>query len=164
MAPIVSRAAACAQLLRHLTETLRTWPSGTVLALRHPDLPKAVLHDGVTMGLAADFDEDGPEGASAVFTIRYWVIGATPENSDRYFDLLVAAWQAAGRPVQVEQAHPRAGCTKTADGYRFSVGLSLNGYLSLAGSTPPFWSHGPDGPDGSGGTGASSLLPPRIGL
>ncbi|WP_380236757.1 hypothetical protein [Kitasatospora aburaviensis] len=165
--PIVSRAAACAQLLRHFTETLRTWPAGTALALRHPDLPKAVLHGGVTMGLALDFDEEGPDDASAVFTIRYWVIGATPENSDRYFDLLVAAWQADGRPTRVEQAHPRAGYAETTDGYRLSASRSLNGYLSVAGSTPPFrlrGPHGPHSPNGSGGTGGSGLLPPRIEL
>ncbi|MFD0351300.1 hypothetical protein ACFQ0M_45240 [Kitasatospora aburaviensis] len=95
MVPIVSRAAACAQLLRHFTETLRTWPAGTALALRHPDLPKAVLHGGVTMGLALDFDEEGPDDASAVFTIRYWVIGATPRTPTG----TSTSWWRRGRPT-----------------------------------------------------------------
>ncbi|MFJ3788553.1 hypothetical protein [Kitasatospora sp. NPDC090091] len=78
---------------------------------------------------------------------------------DRYLDLLVGAWQAAGRPAQDERDEcPRAGYTRTPDGYGLSAVQSLNGHLGLGGSTASFWWDGQDGPDGS------SLLPSRIEL
>lgn len=147
--PIVTQAAARAQLLRHLTETLRSLPAELSLALWHPDLPKARLHDGVTL-FGSPFDDDDDEagsadgqgwdiGRSAVFDIRYWMVGTTPDTSGTYLDLVMRAWGDRGWTTQASRdSMPLAGYAQSPDDYGFSVLQSINGYLSVSGTTPTF--------------------------
>ncbi|MFC5747945.1 hypothetical protein [Actinomadura rugatobispora] len=148
MAPTTTEAAARAQLLRHFVRTLRALPAGSALARRHPDLPKAGLHGGITSAV----DADDPDHL-AFFDIAYWVIGATPQNSDRYFELVLDAWREKGWPTRTDRdTSPRAGYTRTTDGFGISVRQSVDGYLSVSGTTPLF------GADSDKGR----PLPPRI--
>ncbi|WP_040790840.1 hypothetical protein [Nocardia paucivorans] len=129
-----TQAAARAQLLRHFTETLRALPMESALALQHPDFPMAGFHHGVIL----PFDED-PDATLEFFDISYWVIGATPDTSDRYFDQVMHVWHAQGRTTRTDRnTRPRTGYTRTSDGYGLTITQSVNGYLSLSGSTPPF--------------------------
>ncbi|MGV9663631.1 hypothetical protein ACWDUL_25825 [Nocardia niigatensis] len=134
MPTATTQAAARAQLLRHLSETLRELPE-LALVLRHPDLPKAQFHAGVTL----PWDDSDPDNPLIFLDIRYWVLGATPETSDQDFDLMLRGWQDRGWATSTEHdARPRIGYARTPDGYTFALTQSVNGYLSLAGSTPPF--------------------------
>ncbi|GAB0107153.1 hypothetical protein JMUB6875_61450 [Nocardia sp. JMUB6875] len=134
MPTVTTRAAARAGLLGHFDAILRVLPAEVSLALRHPDLPKAVMHGGVTMS----WDDSDLDDPLKFLDIRYWVLGSTPETSDRYFDLVIGAWQQLGWETSTEDGLPRAGYARTPDGFDFALMLSLDGYLSLAGSTPPF--------------------------
>ncbi|MEU6580747.1 hypothetical protein [Nocardia sp. NPDC046763] len=134
MATATTRAAARAQLLRHFDATLRSLPAGVGLTLRHPDLPNAVFHNGVTLS----WDGSDPDNTLVFLDIRYWVLGTTPETCDAVFDLVLRAWSEQGWATSTEDAFPRAGYARTPDGYGFALNQSLNGYLSLAGTTPPF--------------------------
>ncbi|MET9485809.1 hypothetical protein [Nocardia sp. NPDC006630] len=132
-----------AQLLRHFTETLRAVPAELALALRHPDLPAAAFHRGVRL----PWDESDPDNLLEFFDIRYWVLGTTPDTSDRYFDLVLRAWREQGWAIRTDDdARPRTGYTQTHDGYGLTLTQSVNGYLSMAGSTPSF---APDSDEGS---------------
>ncbi|MEV6771257.1 hypothetical protein AB0N05_21820 [Nocardia sp. NPDC051030] len=142
MAPATTQAAARAQLLRHFTETLRALPAELALTLRHPDLPAAALHRGVNL----PWDESDPDNPLEFFDIRYWVLGTTPDTSDRYFDLVLSAWGAQGWSTRTDRdSRPRTAYARTSDGYGLTVTQSVNGYLSMAGSTPPF---APDSDEG----------------
>ncbi|BAW04276.1 hypothetical protein [Nocardia seriolae] len=135
MPTATTRAAARAQLLHHFEATLRALPAEVGLALRHPDLPKAVFHSGVDLS----WDGNDPDNPLRFLDIRYWVVGAAPAESDRYFDLVLRAWAEQGWSADEEpDAVPRLGYTRTPDGFGFSLTQSLSGYLSLAGTTPPF--------------------------
>lgn len=130
-----TQAAARAELLRHFTATLAVLPTELSLALRHPDLPKAVFHRGVTL----PWNANDPDDILEFFDISYWVLGTTPDNSDRYFDLVLRAWGGQGWVTRTDgDERPRTGDTRTSDGYGLTVSQSVNGYLSMSGSTPPF--------------------------
>ncbi|WAL68798.1 hypothetical protein ORV05_13835 [Amycolatopsis cynarae] len=134
MRTVETQAAARTQLLRHFTETLCALPPEVSLALRHPDLPHAVLHGGVV--LSGDLNH--PDGW-ATFDIRYWILGTTPNTCDRYFDLVTGAWREWGWASRDEgDARIRMGWADTPAGYGFALTRSVNGYLSMAGSTPLF--------------------------
>lgn len=135
MPPAATQAAIRAQLLRHFTATLRAVPAELALTLRHPDLPKAAFHHGVTLS----WDQSDPDNVLEFFDIRYWVLGTTPDTSDRYFDLVMRAWDDQGWATRNDRdSRPRNGYTQTPDGYGLAITQSLNGYLSIAGATPPF--------------------------
>lgn len=135
MPPVTTQAAARAELLRHFTETLAALPTELALALRHPDLPKAVLHPGVTL----PWNENDPDDILEFFDIAYWVLGTTPDTSDRYFDLVMRAWAERGWATRTEEdSPPRTGDAQTSDGYGLTITQSVDGYLSMSGSTPPF--------------------------
>jgi hypothetical protein len=156
MLPATTQVAARAQLLRHFTETLRILPTESALALRHPDLPKAVLHRGVTLPFNEyDLDDvkSDPDDILGFFDIAYWVIGATSATSDRYFDLVMRAWCDHGWTTRTDRnSRPLAGYARISDGYGLAIRQSVNGFLSMSGSTPPFASDSVEG----------SPLPPRI--
>ncbi|MVU78977.1 hypothetical protein GPX89_17200 [Nocardia sp. ET3-3] len=135
MPTATTRAAARAQLLRHFEATLRVLPVELALTLRHPDLPTAPFHSGVDMS----WDDSDPDNPLKFLNIRYWMLGTTPETSDRSFDLVLRAWSEQGWSIDYNpEAFPRGGYAHTPDGYDFALTQSVNGYLSLAGSTPPF--------------------------
>ncbi|WP_143203605.1 hypothetical protein [Streptomyces sp. CB01580] len=144
MLSIVTQAASRAELLRHLTETLRALPAELSLALWHPDLPKARMHDGVTpfgspFDDDADADEGGDVGRSAVFDIRYWVVGTTPESSGAYLDMVMRVWSDWGWTTRTSKVSPSLDkFAHSPDGYGFSVRQRINGYLSMSGTTPTF--------------------------
>ncbi|MTE11543.1 hypothetical protein [Nocardia aurantiaca] len=132
---MTTQSAARAQLLRHFGETLRALPAQLSLALRHPDLPKAVFHRGVNL----PWDDSDPDNPLVFLDIRYWVLGTTPETSDSAFELVLRAWGDQGWPtISDPDEFPRVGYARTPDGFGFALAQSVNGYLSLAGSTPPF--------------------------
>ncbi|MGW4400451.1 hypothetical protein ACWEHA_34595 [Amycolatopsis nivea] len=136
-----TQAAVRAQLLEHFTETLRALPSGSALVLRHPDLPKAVFHNGVTM--SSDY---GRDETWRFFDIAYWVLGATPETSDQYLELIMRSWRDRDWATTFHENPPvSAGYGRTSDGYGFAIRRSINGYLSLAGATPVFAADSPEG-------------------
>lgn len=135
MPPAATQATVRAQLLRHFTTTLQALPAGTALVLRHPDLPRAALHNGITL----PWDASDPDDALEFFDIRYWLLGTTPDTSDAYFDLVLRTWSEKGWATRTDRdARPRTGYAETPDGYGLTVTQSINGYLSLAGSTPAF--------------------------
>ncbi|MFI6870195.1 hypothetical protein [Nocardia sp. NPDC050406] len=135
MPTATTQAAAREQLLRHFTEILRALPSELALALRHPDLPKAAFHHGVNL----PWDESDPDNPLEFLDIRYWVLGTTPDSSDRYFDLVLRAWREQGWETRsAGDARPRTGYARTSDGYGLTLTQSVNGYLSMSGTTPPF--------------------------
>ncbi|MET8422589.1 hypothetical protein [Nocardia sp. NPDC004860] len=135
MPTATTQSAARAQLLRHLGETLRALPAELSLTVRHPDLPKAVFHRGVTL----PWDDGDPDSPLRFLDIRYWVLGTTPETSERYFESVLRAWTEQGWATSSDPNQlPRAAYARTPDGFGFALTQSVNGYLSLAGSTPPF--------------------------
>ncbi|WHM40795.1 hypothetical protein [Streptomyces sp. BPTC-684] len=135
MSPAETQAAIRAQLLRHFTATLRALPAELALALRHPDLPTATFHRGVNL----PWDPNDPDSLLECFDIRYWVLGTTPDTSDRYFDLVMRAWTDQGWVTRSDRnSRPRSGYTQTPEGYGLSLTQSVNGYLSMSGATPPF--------------------------
>lgn len=136
-----TQAVARARLLGYFTETLRALPSGSALVLRHPDLPKAVFHHGVTLS-----DDYGRDETRRFFDIAYWVLGATAETSDQYLDLTMRSWRDQGWATEFRAKPPvSAGYARTSDGYGFAIRRSLNGYLSMAGTTPVFAADSPEG-------------------
>lgn len=123
--------AAKARLRTHFAEILRCLPPGTALVLRHPELPGAVFHHGVTLSCDYGLDE-----SRRFLDIRYWLLGAGPENCARYFGLVTGYWEARG---WTRTSSPdSAGYADAPDGYGFSITQSVNGYLSVSGSTTPF--------------------------
>lgn len=142
MPSATTQAAAREQLLRHFTETLRVLPPELALALRHPDLPKAAFHHGVNL----PWDDSDPDDLLEFFDIRYWVLGTTPDTSDRYFDLVMRAWSEQGWATRTDDdPGPRTGYARTSDGFGLTITQSVNGYLSIAGTTPPFASDSAEG-------------------
>ncbi|WP_067695708.1 hypothetical protein [Nocardia jejuensis] len=142
MPSATTQAAARAHLLRHFTQTLRALPAEFALTLHHPDLPAANLHRGVNL----PWEQNNPDNLLEFFDIRYWVVGTTPDTSDEYFDLVTKAWTEQSWPTRTDRpARPRTTYTRTPDGYGLTLTQSINGYLSLAGSTPAF---APDSPEG----------------
>ncbi|WP_459549890.1 hypothetical protein [Nocardia sp. X0981] len=134
MPSATTRAAARAQLLRYFAETLRALPTGTSLALRHPDLPAAGFHHGVTLP-----HDDDPDSSAEFFDISYWMVGVGPAESDRYFDLVLRAWRALGAESATDRpTRPRNGYARTSDGYALTITQSVTGHLGLSCSTPPF--------------------------
>ncbi|MFC5887437.1 hypothetical protein RMN57_22905 [Kitasatospora sp. CM 4170] len=149
----MTESAARAQLLQHLTETLRNLPAGSALVRLHPDLPKAAFNAGATVRFEHDLADVDETIVPARFNIAYWVSGLSPADSDRNFDLLLEAWRDSGwRTNATRDAGPRAGYADTIDGFHLALQQSVQGYLSLHGSTPRFW----PGPD------EGSPLPDRI--
>lgn len=130
-----------ARLLGHFAETLRALPSGSALVLLHPDLPKARFHRGVTLS-----DDYGRDETRRFFDIAYWVLGATAETSDQYLDLTMRSWRERGWATEFfAEPPPSAGYASTSDGYGFAIRRSLEGYLSIAGTTPVFAADSPEG-------------------
>ncbi|MFD0360060.1 hypothetical protein ACFQZZ_01175 [Nocardia sp. GCM10030253] len=137
MSPAATEAAARRHLHEYFIETLRTLPPKLSLALYNPAIPTARLGTGITMPCNDDDDSDGI--GPKYFDISYWLVGTTPDASDAHFDLVTKAWNSMGWGVQTERnSRPRAAFTRTPDGYGLSIQQSVNGYLSLSGSTPPF--------------------------
>jgi hypothetical protein len=131
-----TQAAARDQLHRYIIQTLHALPAKLSLSLQHPDLPRALLHRGVTM----PFADDGRDVVSEYFTIGYWMVGITPDAVGAFFDLVVRSWNDFGWPTRVDRSDSgtRAADTHTPDDYQLHIQRSVNGYLSLSGSTPPF--------------------------
>lgn len=140
MPSVTSQAAARTQLLRYFAGTLRALPPDSALALQHPDLPAASFHHGLALPY------DNPDDHAEFFDISYWVIGATPENSNKYFDLVLHAWTVLDTEIRTDrQTRPRTGYARTSDGYGLTVTQSVTGHLSVSGSTPPFDPASPGG-------------------
>ncbi|MEU1985405.1 hypothetical protein [Nocardia sp. NPDC019395] len=115
--------------------TLHALPVGTTLSRAHPDLPRAQLHSGVTLPA----HESAGKVDAAFFDIAYWVIGAPPDSAATYFDLIVRFWNRSGWPIRTDRdSGPRAAYTRTPDHVGLSVRGSIDGHVSLSGSTPPF--------------------------
>lgn len=149
-----TQAAARKQLYRHFVRTLRALPVESALSLLHPDLPRARLHNGVTL----PWDVTDPNIDSVFFDIAYWITGTAPDDTDRYFELIVRSWNAFGWPTRIEgDTPPRAAYTRTSDHFGMSVRQTVDGYLSLAGSTPPF------APDTAEGTPLPQIIPHPLG-
>ncbi len=91
-------------------------------------------------GVTLPFADDGRDVTSEYFSIGYWMIGTTPDTVGRYFDLVVRAWTEFGWPTRTDPDHfrTRAADTHTPDGYELAIQRSVNGWLSLSGSTCPF--------------------------
>ncbi|WP_158684490.1 hypothetical protein [Amycolatopsis orientalis] len=137
---MTTQAVVRARLLSHFTETLRALPSGSALVLRHPDLPNAVFHSGLTLA-----DDYGRDETRRFFDIAYWVLGATAETSGQYLDLTMRSWRARGWATEFRANPPSAGYARTSDGYGFAIRCSINGYVSMAGTTPVFAADSPEG-------------------
>ncbi|MEV0356839.1 hypothetical protein AB0H71_12325 [Nocardia sp. NPDC050697] len=150
MSEVTGATAVRARLCGYLADILHPLPTGSALVLRHPELPDAAFHDGVTLPW-----NDSDTGASLVFAdIAYWVLGPAPDAADDCFDAVLRRWQDRGlTPLRDRAARPRSGTVATADGYRLAVRQSVRGHLSVSGSTPPF----PADPD------AAEPFPDRIG-
>ncbi|WP_416564716.1 hypothetical protein [Nocardia testacea] len=130
-------------LYGHLLGTLRLLPAGSALSLVHPDIPRARLHGGVTL---PDIGT-GTDAPTEVFDISYWVTGIEPEAGGHSFDFVVDSWRRAGWPTRTDRdSAPRAGYTKTPDGFGLSVRESVDGDVSLSGTTPPFLAGSQAGP------------------
>lgn len=157
MPPVTTQASVRARLRLDLTDTVRMLPAGLALVLGHPDLPKAWLGSGVSLPVNEfDLDDvDDPDVVLAVFTILYWVLGAVPETADRCFDLVVRTWAERHWPTRTDRnSRPCVGHghARTPEGYEFAVVQSVNGYLSVSGTTPTFTRDSTEG----------SPFPPRI--
>ncbi|WP_030522658.1 hypothetical protein [Nocardia rhamnosiphila] len=123
------------QLYRHFLRTLRMLPAGSALSLSHPELPQARLHSGVVLPV----DDSAGRVDAEFFDIAYWLVAATPGAESRYFDSIVRAWERFGWPTRADRDfRPRAAYTRTPDHVGFSVQESVDGFVSLSGSTAPF--------------------------
>ncbi|MFI2232505.1 hypothetical protein [Nocardia testacea] len=123
------------QLQRHLLRTLGALPAGSALSLLHPELPQTRLHSGVVLPVG---DSAGQVDAE-FFDIAYWLVAATPGAESRYFDLVVRSWERFGWPTRTDRdSRPRAAYTRTPDRVGLSVQESVDGFVSLSGSTAPF--------------------------
>ncbi|ONM46400.1 hypothetical protein [Nocardia donostiensis] len=137
-----TRAAALDQLYGHLQRTLGVLPGKPALSLVHPAIPQARLHRGVTLPYRAD----DPDDTTEFFDIAYWVVGIAPDAVGACFDRVVRTWIEAGWPTRTDRdAPPRSAFTRTPDRFGLSVRESVDAYLSLSGSTPPFVPGGPVG-------------------
>ncbi|WP_040720378.1 hypothetical protein [Nocardia veterana] len=122
------------RLFRYLERTLIALPIDVRLALSHPRIPGARFHGGVLLPCV-----DG-RADTVFFDIAYWIIGVPADRLDWTFDLIVRGWSEAGWPVDVGRlSRPRAAFARTSDGFGLAVRQSVDGDLSLAGSTPPFF-------------------------
>ncbi|MFE3179228.1 hypothetical protein ACFXPA_23545 [Amycolatopsis sp. NPDC059090] len=137
---MTTQAEARARLLGHFTETLRALPPGSALVRRHPDLPNAAFHRGVTLS-----DDFGLDETRRFFDIAYWVLGATAATADQYLDLTMRSWRDRGWATEFLEDPPPAGYASTSDGYGFAIRCSIDGYLSMAGTTPVFAADSPEG-------------------
>ncbi|MEV0363893.1 hypothetical protein [Nocardia fusca] len=143
MNPEPTQAAAREQLYRYFLRTLRALPAGSVLALSHPELPQARLHSGVALPV----DDSAAEVDAEFFDIAYWLVAAPPRTESDYFDLIVRSWQRFGWPTRTDRdSRPRAAYTRTPDHVGLSVRESVDGFVSLSGSTVPFAVGSPAGP------------------
>ncbi|MGA6208772.1 hypothetical protein ACPESR_28855 [Nocardia testacea] len=123
------------QLHRHFLRTLRALPAGSALSLSHPALPQARLHSGVVLPVG---DSAGQVDAE-FFDIAYWLVTAAPGAESRYFDMTVQSWERFGWPTRIDRdSRPRAAYTRTPDHVGLSVQESVDGFVSLSGSTAPF--------------------------
>ncbi|ONM49257.1 hypothetical protein [Nocardia donostiensis] len=130
-----SEATAREQLHRYLVETLRALPARLSLSQVDPAMPEAVFSPGTTLPCNDNDDEAGPR----YFDIGYWLIGTTAATSDVDIDLVAAAWTRLGwRTHTPHRGRPRAVFCRTPDQYGLTVQQSVDGHLSLFGSTPPF--------------------------
>ncbi|MGW5385181.1 hypothetical protein [Nocardia sp. NPDC003963] len=135
MNPEPTQTRARERLYRHFVRTLRSLPAGSALSLSHPDLPEAQMHAGVILPVG-DYTA---EADTEFFDIAYWVVAASPETEHDYFDLIVQSWNRFGWPIRIERAsRPRAAYTRTPDRSGLSVRESVDGFVSLSGSTAPF--------------------------
>lgn len=138
----LTQAAARAQLYRCIRRTLGAFPAGSTLSLVHPAIPHARLHRGVTL----PYRGTGPDTDTEFFDIGYWVTGIGPDALSVCFDRTVLSWIEGGWPTRIDRdCAPRAAYTRTPDRFGLSVRESLEGYLSISGSTPPFAPGGPIG-------------------
>ncbi|WP_147471730.1 hypothetical protein [Nocardia stercoris] len=145
----LTQTAARKRLHRYFVGTLRALPANLTLALVHPEIPQARFHNGVTLP-CDDSDEDV---RAEFFDIAYWIIGTTPDNVDGIFESVIRFWIELGWPIQTDHGpRPRAAYARTSDNFSLSLQQSIDGYVSLAGSTPPF----------SPGPAEESPLPERI--
>ncbi|MFE7802176.1 hypothetical protein [Nocardia sp. NPDC057440] len=136
MSPEATEAMARRRLHQYFIETLHMLPPNFTLSLHNPAAPLARFHTGITLP-CDDNDDDGI--GPKYFDISYWILGSTPETSDLHFDLLVRGWRQRGWTTKPDRdARPRAAYTRTPDSYGLTIQQSINGYLSLSGSTPPF--------------------------
>lgn len=131
----ITQSTARKQLYRYFVRTLRALPAELALSLFHPEIPQAQLHNGV----ALPCEDTDQEFDSEFFDIAYWVTGTTPDTVDEYFDLIVRSWNEFGWPTRTDRSsRPRAAYTRTSDRFGLSVRQSVDGSLSISGSTPPF--------------------------
>ncbi|MFI9535506.1 hypothetical protein ACIG56_19940 [Nocardia fusca] len=138
-----TQAAARKLLYVYLLRTLRSLPAGSALSLSHPALPHARLHSGVTLPV----DYSAVRTDDEFFDIAYWVISESPEADRDYFDLIVRAWNRFGWPTRTgRDTRRRAAYTRTPDHVGLSVRESVDGFVSLSGSTVPFAVGSPAGP------------------
>lgn len=111
-------------------------PTRFSLARSHPTAPNAVFGPGNS--LPCD-DRASTISEANYFDIGYWVVGTTPATADADFALVTAAWKALGWSTETDRAsRPRACYCRTPDGYGLTVQYSVDGHLSLSGSTPAF--------------------------
>ncbi|MFC8042049.1 hypothetical protein [Nocardia sp. NPDC057353] len=135
MPEVIGAAAVRARLREYLAEVLGALPAGSALVLRHPDLPNAEFHGGVTL----PWNDSDPGDATAFVDIAYWVLGPDLDAADACFDGVLRGWRERGlTPVRDRDARPRTGAVATPDGYRLAIRQGVRGHLSVAGSTPPF--------------------------
>ncbi|MFI6062810.1 hypothetical protein [Streptomyces sp. NPDC051286] len=67
------------------------------------------------------------------------MLGTTPDTSDRFFDLVTGVWCEWNWATREEGHAPtRTSRADAPDGYTLVLTRSVNGYLSMAGSTPLF--------------------------
>ncbi|ONM49254.1 hypothetical protein [Nocardia donostiensis] len=124
------------QLYRYFLDTLRMLPVELSLSVHNAAVPTAAFDVGTT--LPCDDSDDGRTGP-LYFDISYWLIGTTPASSDAVIDLVVGAWAALGwRTRTGRTTRPRSAFCRTPDYYGLAVQQSVDGHLSLSGSTPPF--------------------------
>lgn len=129
-----TQAAARDQLHRCFIRTLRMLPPELALALYNPELPLAHFHNGVVLPC-----NDNGDVVLQFFDISYWITGTTPNSINSCFELVVWAWNYYGWRTRTDQnSRPRTAFTQTPDYYELTLQQSINGYLSISGSTPPF--------------------------
>src|SRR5262249_18262325 len=110
--PPDAEASARRQLHWHLVETHQRLPAQLSLSHSNPALPEARFGAGTTVSLYEDDDDLGPQ----YFDIRYWLVGAGPEVSDDYFDLVVRVWNDLGWETTIHRnSHPRSAVARTPD-------------------------------------------------
>ncbi|MFJ1755036.1 hypothetical protein [Kitasatospora sp. NPDC088134] len=146
-------------LLRHLTETLRALPAGTALVHRHPGLPTAVFGNERVVPSDDVLYEPGERDDTAYLRAAYWVLGVEPFDSaeaaeaaagaagpDPLLEAVLAAWRRSGWRTRLADHHPRVASGEAPDGFGVSVRRSLQGHLSVFGSSPVFRARPADPP------------------